>query len=108
MLRSQGRHTEKVRTDLSDLGKTKDNPGTGSLKSRTEDKMGIDQDEVVHRVGSGDVYLHDHPEGQAWFAPVRWPEYDSSLKEIRKAELYFQFASCCVLRRPQTKEQNER
>lgn len=78
MLRSQGRHIEKVRTNLSDLGKTKDNPGTGSLKSRTEDKMGTDQDEVVHRVGSGDVYLHDHPEGQAWFAPVSWPEYDSS------------------------------
>lgn len=51
MLRSQGRHTEKVRTNLSDLGKAKDNPGTGSLKSRTEDKMGTDQDEVAHRVG---------------------------------------------------------
>lgn len=51
MLRSQGRHIEKVRTNLSDLGKAKDNPGTGSLKSRTEDKMGTDQDEVVHRVG---------------------------------------------------------
>lgn len=51
MLSSQGRHAEKVRTNLSDLGKTKDNPGTGSLKSRTEDKMGTDQDAVVHRVG---------------------------------------------------------
>lgn len=50
-LSSQGRHVEKIRTNLSDLEKTKDNPDTGSLKSRAEDEMGTDQDEVVHRLG---------------------------------------------------------
>lgn len=50
-LSNQGRHVEKIRTNLSDLEMTKDNPDTGNLKSPAEDKMGTDQDEVVHRLG---------------------------------------------------------
>lgn len=57
--------------------------------------------------GWGKEDLNDHQEGQAWFALVNWPGFESP-KEIMKADLYFQFASCCVLRRPQAEEQNER
>lgn len=50
-LSNQGRHAGKIRTNLSDLGRTKANPDTGSLKSRHKTKVNADQDEVVHRVG---------------------------------------------------------